>query len=363
MLHELVASHREDIIRRCTAKAALRTPVPLAAPEIGNGVPRFLDQLVDALRSGQLLTPEIDTSATRHGHDLWLQGATASEVVHAYGDVCQAITDLAVDLRAPISTEDFRTLNGCLDNAIAGAVSEYGREQHQSGIAGESARATERLGFLAHEMRNLIHTALMAFEVLKTGKVGLAGTTGAVLHRTLIASGTLIDQSLGEVRLAQGIQRPEPFPMSDFIAEVASAAALEADARGVALLVVPVEQDVAVEADREVLAAVVANLLQNAFKFTRPNTTVTLRVVASAERVLVEIQDECGGLPTGDPDGLFRSFEQRGANRTGLGLGLAFSRWGVEANHGRIHARNLPDRGCVFTIDLPRCAVPAVATV
>jgi len=151
--------------------------------------------------------------------------------------------------------------------------------------------------------------------------------------------------------------------MSDFIAKVASAAALEADARGVALLVVPVEQDVAVEADREVLAAVVANLLQNAFKFTRPNTTVTLRVVASAERVLVEIQDECGGLPTGDPDGLFRSFEQRGANRTGLGLGLAFSRWGVEANHGRIHARNLPDRGCVFTIDLPRCAVPAVATV
>ena len=83
----------------------------------------------------------------------------------------------------------------------------------------------------------------------------------------------------------------------------------------------PVEDGVAIEADRQVLAAVVMNVLQNAFKFTRPRTTVTLRVGASAERVLIEIQDECGGLPGGDVDGLFRPFEQRSANRTGLGPG------------------------------------------
>ncbi len=62
----------------------------------------------------------------------------------------------------------------------------------------------------------------------------------------------------------------------------------------------------AIEADRQVLAAVVMNVLQNAFKFTRPRTTVTLRVGASAERVLIEIQDECGGLPDGDVDDLFQ---------------------------------------------------------
>ena len=107
----------------------------------------------------------------------------------------------------------------------------------------------------------------------------------------------------------------------------------------------PVEDGVAIEADRQVLAAVVGNLLQNAFKFTRPRTTVTLRVGASAERVLIEVQDECGGLPSGNVNELFRPFEQRSADRTGLGLGLAFSRWGVEANDGRIYARNLPGRG------------------
>jgi signal transduction histidine kinase len=122
----------------------------------------------------------------------------------------------------------------------------------------------------------------------------------------------------------------------------------------------PVELDVAVEADRQVLAAVVSNVLQNALKFTKPRTIVTLRVGASAERVLIEIQDECGGLPEGNADNLFQPFDQRSANRTGLGLGLAFSRWATEANDGRIYARTLPGVGCVFTVDLPRVPVPAL---
>ena len=125
----------------------------------------------------------------------------------------------------------------------------------------------------------------------------------------------------------------------------------------------PVEDGVAIEADRQVLAAIVGNRLQNAFGFTRPRTTVTLRVGASAERVLIEIQDECGGLPSGDVNELFRPFEQRGADRSGMGLGLAFSRWGAEATDGRIYARNLPGRRCVFTVDLPRIPVPAVTVV
>jgi signal transduction histidine kinase len=232
-------------------------------------------------------------------------------------------------------------------------VTEYGRERNQSGIDGESARGSERLGFFAHELRNLMNTALLAFEVLKTGNVGVAGSTGTVLHRSLLASHALITRSLAEVRLTQGIQNREQFLVSGFIEEIAASAKLDANARGVRLTVTPVEDGVAIEADRQVLAAVVGNLLQNAFKFTRPRTTVTLRVGASAERVLIEIQDECGGLPSGDVNELFRPFEQRSADRTGVGLGLAYSRCGAEANDGRIYARNLPDRGCVFTVDVP----------
>jgi signal transduction histidine kinase len=165
------------------------------------------------------------------------------------------------------------------------------------------------------------------------------------------------------VRLTQGIQNREQLLVAGFIDEIASASTLDANARGVRLVVTRVDDALAITADRQVLAAVVGNLLQNAFKFTRPRTTVTLRVGASAERVLIEIQDECGGLPSGDVNELFRPFEQRSADRSGMGLGLAFSRWGAEANDGRIYARNLPGRGCVFTVDLPRVPVPAVAVV
>ena len=363
VLHEFITVNRDEIIRRCRAKVATRSVPPPTEAEIDHGVPVFLDQLRDALRLGQITSPEIGRSAIKHGHDLLRQGFTVSQVVHDYGDVCQAITELAVELNVPISTDDFRTLNRCLDDAIAGAVTEYGRERNQVGIDGESARGTERLGFFAHELRNLLNTAIMAFEVLKTGNVGVGGSTGAVLHRSLMASHSLVTRSLAEVRLTQGVQNREQFPVAAFIEEVASASRLDADARGVRLIVTPVEDGLVIAADRQVLAAVVGNLVQNAFKFTRPWTSVTLRVGASAERVLIEVQDECGGLPSGDVNELFRPFEQRSADRTGIGLGLAFSRWGAEANDGRIYARNLPGRGCVFTVDLPRQPVPAVAAV
>ncbi len=149
--------------------------------------------------------------------------------------------------------------------------------------------------------------------------------------------------------------------MSTLIEDLAPAARLAANARGITFTMLPIEEGVTIEADRHVLSAVLMNLLQNAFKFTQPHTTVTLRVDAGADRVIVEIQDECGGLPHGDVDDLFRPFEQRSADRTGCGLGLAFSKWGVEANHGRIYARNLPEVGCVFTVDLPRFIVPTLA--
>src|SRR5688500_6353253 len=128
MLHEFIATYRDEIILRCRAKVATRSVPPPTESEIDHGVPLFLDQLVATLRGGQdTLNPEISRSAVLHGHDLLLQGFTVSQVVHDYGDICQTITELALEWNAPISTDDFRTLNRCLDDAIAGAVTEFGR--------------------------------------------------------------------------------------------------------------------------------------------------------------------------------------------------------------------------------------------
>ena len=360
MLHEFVTLNREEIITRCRAKVVSRSVPPPTSAEINHGVPVFLDQLVCALSPGSTAkmtnstNQEINSSAVRHGHDLLLQGLTISQVVHDYGDICQSITELALETGVPISIEDFHTLNRCLDDAIAGAVTEYGRERMESTLAEETTRGSERLGFLAHELRNVLNTATLAFEILRSGNVGITGSTGALLQRSLRGLDALIGRSLAEVRLSQNIQHRRRFLVAGFIDDAAQSAQLESDARGVVFAVLPVDGDIAIEGDRQVLGAVVTNLLQNSFKFTQPHTEVVLRVRANAERVLIEVEDRCGGLPGGGGDDLFRSFKQRSADRTGIGLGLAFCRWAVEASGGQIYARDMPGTGCVFTIDLPR---------
>jgi signal transduction histidine kinase len=266
-----------------------------------------------------------------------------------------------VEKNARIGADDFRMLNQCLDDAIASAVTEYGRARNQSVVDREKKRDAERLGFFAHELRNLTNTSILAFEALRTGNVGVGGSTGIVLRRSLMRTSALIDRSLAEARLTEGIQKQEPFVVAGLIEELTPTAILEAEAKQITLTVGPVADGTMINADRQILGAVLGNLLQNAFKFTRPRSTVTLRVGGADGRVLIEVQDECGGLPGGNAEDLFKPFEQRSADRTGLGLGLAFSRWGVEANNGRIYARNLPKQGCVFTIDLPRCQAPIPA--
>ena len=359
MLKEFIALNHDEIIRRCRAKVARRSMPPVTAAEIDHGVPVFLDQLVDVLRAHGSSTATICTTSVLHGRDLLLQGLTIGQVVHDYGDVCQSITELAMETNAPISAEDFRTLNRCLDDAIAGAVTEFGRERGQDHEERETA-SLERLGYFTHELRNLTHTAMVALDVLQTGNVGVGGSTGAVLRRSLVGLTTLIEKSLAEVRLTRGVQNRELFSVAGFIDEIAATAGLDAKTNGITLAVPPIE-DVCIQVDRRSLAAVMQNLLQNAIKFTKPGSTVTLRVRSTADRVLIDVEDECGGLPVRDATELFQAFEQRSVDRSGLGVGLAFCRWAVQANNGVISAHTLNDKGCVFTVDLPRCVVPTGA--
>ena len=72
VLHEFITEHREEIITRCIAKVATRTIPPLTAATINNGVPMFLDELVEALRPGFVSNSRISESAIRHGNDLLL---------------------------------------------------------------------------------------------------------------------------------------------------------------------------------------------------------------------------------------------------------------------------------------------------
>ena len=121
-----------------------------------------------------------------------------------------------------------------------------------------------------------------------------------------------------------------------------------------AFLVDAVDSELEIDADRQLLASALSNLLQNAFKYNRPLGTVRLGVHATNARVLIEVTDQCGGLPPGKAESLFRPFERAEAKGPGLGLGLSIARSAVRVQAGELLVRDLPGQGCVFIIDLPR---------
>ena len=350
MLHEFLSTNRGAIIARAREKVAAR-PAPRATEdELASGIPLFLDQLTETLRVSHVSSPAMADSAAAHGRRLLSLGFTVAQVVHDYGSLCLAVTELADETRAPITAAEFHIFNHCLDDAIAQAVTEYGRRREQT-IADEG---TERLGNLAHELRSTLGAAILSFQTLKSGSVGIGGSTAGLLDRSLRRLAALIDSSFAQVRLEAGARSAKRISLREVIEEIEVGASMEASARGLSLTVTPVESGVDVKVDRQLLAAAVTNLLQNAFKFTRAHGSVALRTSHSEERIRIEIEDQCGGLPPGLADDLFRPFEQRGSDRTGLGLGLSISRKSVEADGGEIYVRELPGTGCVFTIDLPR---------
>jgi signal transduction histidine kinase len=146
--------------------------------------------------------------------------------------------------------------------------------------------------------------------------------------------------------------------VADFIAEVKASLSFDARARECEFTVALVDPELAVDADRDMLLSAVGNLLQNAFKFTGHHTEVSLKAYAAADRIRIDVEDHCGGLPPGDPEELFLPFTQSGTNKSGLGLGLSICRVSVEAMNGVLSVRDVPGAGCVFTIDLPRHSLP-----
>ena len=124
----------------------------LSVEALRNGVPLFLAQVSETLRaetgetgSHALCSNDIADGATKHGAELLTGGFTVSEVVHFYGDICQAVTELAVEQNAPVTVNEFRILNRSLDTAIAKSVTEHTRLTAGKAVKGE----TERIGKLA----------------------------------------------------------------------------------------------------------------------------------------------------------------------------------------------------------------------
>ncbi|MDM0014820.1 HAMP domain-containing sensor histidine kinase [Variovorax sp. J22P168] len=367
-----LSNHRDELIQRCTEKVALRPSRGATREQLAHGIPMFLDQLTRTLEAEEggdaagglrisgpsggdaAALSEMGVSATVHGRELLGLGYTVDQVVHDYGDLCQAITDLAVERDAPFSVDQFRTLNRCLDNAIADAVTEFAAQRDMEVARKQAQEENERLGLLAHELRNHLHVAKLAFSALESGRLPVGGSTGGVLKRSLDSLQILIDQSLASVRnAAHGPVHPRVFSLAMFLGDAGRVAELYATDTGCFLNIAEVDARLAIEGNRELLSAALGNLLQNAFKFTRAGSEVSLHAHTSDSWILIDVEDCCGGIPNGAADTMFEPFKQNFDDKRGLGLGLSIARRSVEADGGRLTVQDIPGKGCVFTIGLP----------
>lgn len=355
MLHTFISENRGAILAFASTKVVARDgALREGDPGGGEGISQFLDELIEMLKvpptQGPSSHPRMEQDATLHGKALLRRGFSVAQVIHNYGALCQSITSLAFARQAPIGADEFQVLNSCLDDALAGAVTAYVGVREQT-IQQES---TIRLGVLAHELRNHLNAATLAFEIIRMGSVGVAGNTSAVLDRSLRSLRSLIDRSLAEVRLATDVTASrELISLPVFIEEMEIVAAMEARLLDLRFHLAPVPSDAFLYADKQLLASAVSNLLQNACKFTRPDGLVTLQVRVRGDRVLIEVRDECGGLPAGLEVQAMQPFTQAHPNRTGLGLGLVIARRAVARDGGELRVQDLPGEGCIFTVDMP----------
>lgn len=365
MLYEFLIAERAEILALCAAKLQDLKAARSSSDEMERGLPIFYEELIEVLHADELenkITPETSEaihrdSAVRRGKESLRLGYTLSQVVHGYGALCQSITEYAGRYHGDrITAREFNRLNFCLDVAIAEAVTEFNRGQYNN-LANDEA---QRLGSLAHEMRNALAHASAAHRYLKKGIVGFGGSTNQVLEDALGRMKELIDRSLSEVRLhGQATVDRQTCRVVDMVGEVEITAMSEASDKSINMHV-SVNPELNVFADRHLVISAISNLVQNAIKFTKVEGNVWIRGNAQGRRVLIEVEDECGGLPHGKIEALFEPYTQKGLDKSGVGLGLSIARRAILLNDGVVSARDIPGEGCVFTIDLPLASSTSV---
>jgi len=351
MLHRFITDNHDQIADRAMLLSRTRNPLPAGPPD--DEISAFLTQASGRLQGGATAANSLNATARRNGAQMLRGGRTIVEVVQCYGDVCQAVTALAAESRTPISAQDFGVFNQCLDDAMGHAVGEYER------IAEERRGAAEvqRLGTAAHELRDQLHTAQLALRLLQPQGAGGDGLAEQILTRALANLSQQVERMLSEVRLGAGVQRRDAIPLAAFLNEVATTAALKAASRGVTFTMES-EATGTVEGDRQLLMSAVMNLVHNAVKFTASGGDVRVTARVTPTRLVLAVQDQCGGLP--DMTKIGNAFsDRRGADRSGLGLGLSIAKAVIESHAGEIVISNTPGFGCIFTIDLPLVAEPA----
>ena len=357
MLDQFITEYEDQITDRSIILSRAREPLlhaHLAKEEISS----FLAQVAITLRQGENADEDaLCSAASHHGASMLRGGYPIVNVVQSYGDLRQAVTSVAAEANIRIAAGDLCVFNRCLDKAIAHAVREYNRIVDERRAAAE----IQRLGAAAHELRDQLQTARLSLRALQSSGAPINGPSGQLLERALGNLTAVAERMLSEVRLGADVTRREPIELAPFVEEVAITSALNAESGGVTFTL-DAETTGTIDGDRHQLMSAVMNIVRNALKFTKPGGEVRLTVRMTTTRLFMAVQDQCGGLPEPASQITNTFTDRRGADRSGLGLGLSIANKIIRSHAGQITVRNVPGCGCVFTVELPVAAPSPLAT-
>ena len=351
-LHGVLKARRELLIACWSSKIRAAVSAPLTSAELLDRIPAFVDEIIAALYPDAIPLPSTSGNAEEHGAQRLRLRFDVAEVVREYGLLHECILEIADDARVEISLHEQQVIARWLNSGIADALAQYVKRRDQE----RDRQTAEHLGFIAHELRNPLGAARVALQRLRNRELNVGGRTVDLLERSLRRASEMIDNTLSHASLKLGVDpRLESLALGDLLRDIEMDASVEAQARGIDLIMAARGQGL-ITADPRLLRSAVFNLVQNALKFSPAGSEVNLTAHAEAGIVTIEVADACGGLPPGKVDDLFAPLVQRGENRTGFGLGLAIARQAVEAQGGTIKVRDVPGDGCVFSIELPQPA-------
>jgi signal transduction histidine kinase len=352
-LHSLLKERREDLIELWTRRVASALGAAgLSNPELVDHIPAFVDDLTAALHPEAMPLPPSSHNCDEHGAQRLRLGFDVAEVVREYGLMHKSIIELARERDVSIDSREQETLAAWLNVGIATSVAEYVARRD----AEYQRQSTEHLGFIAHEVRNPLAAARMALQLLRRSEGEQRARTLETADRNLRRAADVIDGVLTQAFLKLGVPpNLEPISLASLLDDVVADYRAEAEIRDITISA-HVDEPETLRADRRLLRSAVTNLVHNAVKFSKAGTSVGIRTRRQGERVVIEVADSCGGLPSGRSEELFAPLVQKNMDRSGVGLGLAIARQAVEAHRGTIAVRNEPGVGCVFTIELPQAA-------
>lgn len=356
-LHEALSANQPEVITRWRANVeGTIAPDSVLPIELVDHLPKFVAEIIAALREQAGLrpggpSPETSPTAAGHGEQRLRLGFSLDAVVREYGALHDAIVETGRAAGAELTFRELNVLTGAIISGIAHAVTEYTQQRD----AELMRLANEHFAFIAHELRNPLSTATMALTLLKAeGALSSDGRSVRALERGLAATNELVEQTLQTARLSSGIGlRKEATTLRALFDEAELGAAPAAEAKGVALSLV-VGADAPLSVDRRLIGSALGNLVRNAVKYSHPGTRVEVRGSVARNRLVIEVEDSCGGLPAGKVEEAFAPFVRLDERQGGFGLGLAIAKQAVDAHGGSIRVQNLPGKGCIFVLELPQ---------